>query len=253
MLWMFLKPSCFQKLYRVATSFFQEPGISLKGLMAEVSWGYAASLAAGMLPLWHALTLALSTSDRARKHTLHRAIGKLLSPLKFKIKEALLAWMFWNTLSLSLPCCRTLLFLSVWQSWVFSWSVRHPSRPASSPTKGSDNIWIWIFKFGVGWGGVVKNSMEICCLIYWYNDKSKHRYDFKRACTGILLEVLWHINTENWFQRLILVHSLTLCLVFKDNLRCKVRGSVEMWSSPPHCLPFLPSPIGSPLPSCHHL
>lgn len=78
MRWRFLKPSSFQKLYKLATPFFHSPGISLKGLTMLLLSEYAC-LTTGIL-LLHRTPVAVSSSIQDRgsitglRHTLHLAI-----------------------------------------------------------------------------------------------------------------------------------------------------------------------------------
>ena len=79
MRWRFLKPSIFQKLYKLNTPFFHSPGISLKGLTMLPLSEYDCRITGILLLRRTPDFVSSSTQDRGRvaglRHTLHLAIS----------------------------------------------------------------------------------------------------------------------------------------------------------------------------------
>lgn len=104
--WRFLKPSSFQKLYRLTTPFFQSPGISLNGRMMLLLSGYACRITGMLLLLRMPEATGSSMQDRGSATVLRHILNLAISATNHSQYQQLL----WLTCFLPLKQgCRRLV------------------------------------------------------------------------------------------------------------------------------------------------
>lgn len=156
MRWRFLKPSSFQKLYKLSTPFFHSPGISLKGLT--------------MLPLseYACLTTGILL--------LQRTPVVVSSPIQDRGTVTRLRL----TLHLAIPTTRTLALLYLQQLLWLSQGHLVQNKEAGLNSRPPLLCWSRLSSWTLQPDKILNSAVSLCmssCVTYWiFNFVSKHLY-----------------------------------------------------------------------------